>query len=170
MRKTKEFQIFGIDYKTTQFSAMQSLDIIKKPNNLDPIQLLSLTSVKIENDFILLSGKNEINSYVVDKINHLPGAIVLRGLIKYISDYSFSFISDFKMIKTPAKFASDAKHVFSPHIEPMIAQLIHNGYGTLEKFEQYYSLEDAYILFDALVAQGVSEAYSADYAIKHPQK
>ncbi len=163
MRQTKIFDMFGVKYESIQFSAVEAMKILSQKKDNDILFLLKYTSVQGGE---VLDNKESINKNVVDKMNHLPGGIVLRGLTKVIYDFNFGFLLDFKMVKTPIKFLSDSKTIFSAHIDPMLANIISERLASLEKLEQYYSLQDAYILFDILVAKGVTEAYGTDQAIK----
>jgi len=166
MKKIKYFDIFGVEYKTVQFSAAESFPMIERIAKLNPLDILPYTSVKCKDEYIILNNEKSINKYVVDKINHVPNFLVLRALLSIVTDFNFSFLANFKPVKIPSKFAKESKSVFSKYIDIPLSQLIQNQFASLKELEEYYSLEDAFILFDVMISKGINEAYSIDNAGK----
>jgi len=170
MRKIKEFEIFGVKYTSQQFSAMEGIEISSAMDKMDPLRILSLTSVIDGKNIYPLKDGAAINKYVVDKAEVLPPPIVLKGLIKFISDFNFGFLTNWKSISIPSRFRSDSKTVQSENIDPVVSQLLQNDCCSLKDLEQYYSLRDAYIMFDIIIAKSVNSQYAIEDSKKNRPK
>jgi hypothetical protein len=167
MTKTKTFNIFGVTYKTVQFPAVGSMEVMGRIGDMSPIDVLARTAAKANGQWVQLDTREAINEHVRDVINHLPPLTVLRGLTRVINDFSFAFARSWSGVKIPSRFKSDgAEPRTSNYTEPMIAQIIQEGMATLRELEEYYSLEDAFKMFDVIVAKSVNNSLAHEAAMK----
>lgn len=164
--KTKHFSMFGVDYKTTQFPAIAALAIMDNASAIHPIDNLRLTFVKESDEWRALDSREAINRLVVDRAFMLAPRLVLQGLLRMVNDFSFGFTSGWKGVKIPSRFTGGGKPRESSHVDPLIAQLLQEDVASLRELEEYYSLEDAFKMFDVMVAKGVNEALANEAAAK----
>lgn len=171
MKKITKFEAFGIKYKTMQFSAMEGLALIEDDDAMHPCKLLANTQVWTEDaGWCDLSDQNVLNDNIKDLAGVLAPRIALNGITSLVHDFNFQFLNNWKGVKVPARFIDGAHSVSSKHIEPMAAQLIQDGAATLRELEEYYSLEDAFKMFDAIMMKGVNQALSQEAATKKNKK
>jgi hypothetical protein len=165
MTKTKIFNAFGVQYRVTQFPAVTCLAILGMPYDMSPVDALSRTEAQsIAGDWVRLDNRAAINKEVIDKANMLPPIIVLRGIMRLVHDFSFAFAKGWKGVKIPARLQSDSEIKNSQYITPMIAQILTEKMATLRELEEYYSLEDAFKMFDVIVAKSVNTALANESA------
>lgn len=166
MTKTKPFSAFGVDYRSTQFSAVTSLAMMDHMEELSPVDLLSRTEVRDKEDggWVLLNDRRTINSYVKDSLGLIAPMLVLRGVLSIVNEHSFDFARQWRGIKIPSRFQSEAESRHSVYVPPMIATIIQEKMATLRELEEYYSLEDAFKMFDVLVAKGINTALAHEEA------
>jgi hypothetical protein len=164
MTKTKMFDAFGVQYRVTQFSAVTCMTMLGK--DISPLEELSGTEVKGPMEWVRLDNREAINEYVVDKANILPPVLVLRGLVRLVHDFSFAFTKDWKGVKIPVRLQGDGEIKNSTHVQPMMAQIMTEKMATLRELEEYYSLEDAFKMFDVIVAKSINTALAHEAAGK----
>jgi hypothetical protein len=164
--KTKHFSMFGVDYKTTQFAAMPALEIMDQAATISPIESLRLTYAMEDGQWVMLDSRDAINRLVIDKAFILAPRLVLQGVLKMVHEFSFGFTGGWKGVKIPSRFTAGGKPKESSHIDPLAAQLIQEDVASLRELEEYYSLEDAFKMFDVMVAKGVNEALANEAATK----
>lgn len=166
MTKTKHFAAFGVDYRAVQFPAVPSLAMMSSLEELTPMELLSRTEVndKEGGGWVRLDDRNAINSYVKDALNILPPMLVLRGLISVVNEHSFAFAKEWRGVKIPSRFRAEGEVKSSAYVAPMIASILQEKMATLRELEEYYSLEDAFKMFDVIVAKGVNTALAHESA------
>src|SRR5579872_4046299 len=171
MKKTKTFSAFGKRYKTEQFSAMEGLSLMAVSTDLHPCEVLSKTQIWIDPDgWRDLSDQDVVNDNLVDVAEVLAPRIVLNGILSLVHDFNFKFLDNWKSVKVPRRFTDGAQSVSSANVEPMAAQLIQDGVASLRELEEYYSLEDAFKMFDALMVKGINQALSQEAAMKKNKK
>jgi hypothetical protein len=166
--KTKTFDLFGVQYRTKQFTAIRALELMKAPDIL-PLDTLSNTQARHDagHEWIDLDGRAAINRMVIDRIDVMCPTVVLHLLCKVVGEYSFGFTTSFKSVKVPSRFQSDSYTPrSSEHVDPVVAALLEAETATLRELEEYYSLEDAFKMFDVLVANGVNKALAHEAAMK----
>jgi len=164
MRKTKEFELFGIIYESQQFPAVEAFDMIDYISIATPLEVLKYTSVvKYDGTRVFLTKEN-IGKEVKDVIGYAPAKSVLNAVMEIVIAHNFGFLNDWKGIKIPNRFVADSKTEKSTYMEPIIAQLITANIATYEQMETYYSLYDAFSMFDALLVKSVNEAYAQEKA------
>lgn len=159
MTNTKEFEVFGVRYKTTQWPAVQALALIERAEVVTPMEVLGRTSVEVGyNEWLRLDDPRNINAYVRDRISKIPPRVVLLAITKVVNAYSFGFMDGWKGVKVPTRFMSGAETVSSGHVDPVVSQLVQDGVASYRELEEYYSLEDAFKMFDILMAKSLNSA------------
>lgn len=162
MRKKKNFPLFGFNYQMTQLSAMVAFDRITS-DSTDILPLMESVSI----DGVPLNNRAIINEKVVDKIGWIKPRLVLNALIFEINDFNFGFLNIRKQVKVPSHLLSgDRPEPLSKQYmdsSPILAMLVSEGKTTLRELEEYYSLEDAFRLYDIIFFDKLDEA-EANYA------
>jgi hypothetical protein len=162
--ETKIFCTFGRKYRTKQFAAIPALKLMKAEVT-HPTELLKYTEI-YDDGWHLLEDRDAINEYIIDVTDSVAPQLVLRCVLNIVSDHNFGFLVTWKGTKVPSQFCSESKYVRSQHVEPMVTHLIQDGSATMRELEEYYSLQDAYKLFDIGVVKGVNSAYAHEAAMK----
>lgn len=164
-RQSFEFIAFGASYRSKSFSALQGLEIMDRQDEIHPCDMLSDTEVQDENgEWKSLGDRNVVNEHVRDCIGIVPPVFVLRGVMGVVYDMNFRFLEKWKGVKIPSRFVDGSATASSKHISPMIAQIISDGAATMRELEEYYSLHDAFKMFDIIMAKGLNEALSSEAA------
>jgi hypothetical protein len=166
MTKTKYFDAFFVSYRTVQFPAISALDLMGRMYTSSPIEVLSRTAVKVGNEWVQLDNRAAINEHLRDATDSLPPILVLRGITQLINDFSFDFARDWSGVKIPARFKSGADPKSSAYVPSMLSHIMQEGMATLRELEEYYSLEDAFKMFDVLVVKSVNTALAHEAATK----
>ncbi|AWN08528.1 hypothetical protein HOV04_gp26 [Xanthomonas phage XcP1] len=164
--KSTQFTAYGVRYRTKQFTAIQGLEILSKTEKISPVDVLLNTEVQVDGVWLTLSDPFNINEYVKDATLILPAIAVLNGVVDLVRDYNFGFIGDWSGVKVPKRLTEQSSSVSSNHVSPMVSQIIQDGAATMRELEEYYSLQDAFKLFDVMVAKGLSEALANEAASK----
>jgi hypothetical protein len=166
MRKEIIFKAFGKTYRTKQFDAVKSMAFVDRATDMTPVEILSLTEVHNNAEWVPLDNRETINEHVKDVTGLMNPKHTLSGVCNLVSDYSFGFLKTWEGAKVPTRFTSDAEGVASAAIDPILAQLIQEGAATLRELEEYYSLQDAFTMFDVLVVKGINKALGMEAAEK----
>jgi hypothetical protein len=166
-RKSREFSAFGVKYRTTQFAAMRGLELIDEHKNVHPCEMLELTEVYgPDENWHSLAYEDNVNSYVEDSIGVIPPLLVLKAIADLVNEYSFGFLVGWKGVRIPSRFTDGFRPVTTHHAQPLVSQLVQDKTAELRDLEEYYSLEDAFKMFDIMVAKGVNEALANEAASK----
>lgn len=165
-RLVKEFDAFGINYRSTQFSAVYGLDLMEISGDMTPMQVFAGTEVEHNGKWMPLADRYTIDAHVIDLAGIISGYCALKAVMGIVSTHNFGFLIDWKGVKIPGRFLDGATSVASANARPLVAQLQAHGSATLKDLEEYYSLEDAFKLFDINMAKGVNEAYANEAATK----
>lgn len=164
--KTKTFGLFGVEYRTTQFTAVRSLEIMKAEST-HPLEILSRTEVHdLEHGWLPLDSQHAVNTLVKDYTEALAPRMVLHALMRTVNEFSFGFTSHWRGVKIPTRFTSGTDPRNSSYTDPLIASLIQDGVASMRELEEYYSLEDAFKMFDVMVAKGVNAAIAHEQSMK----
>jgi hypothetical protein len=163
MIKTKEFEAFGRQYRTTQFPAVRALEIMEMKVQ-HPVCVLERTEVKQNGVWTALNSAEAINELVFDDAAIIAPRLALNGILSLVGDYSFGFLREWRGAKVPTRFTSGAQSIESKNIDPTIGTLTTEGMATMKELEEYYTLEDAFKMFDALVVKGINAALSQEAA------
>lgn len=170
MRQKITFEAFGITYRTLEFSAAEAASWMGNLEFKTPIDILKLTSVVLYDGTEVVLDEDGINKHVRDCIGHLPPKVVLSGIVNKVTDLNWGFLVDWKAVKIPSRFISGAASVNSEYLPNIISRLIQSESCTLRELEEYYSLRDAFAIFDSLMAKMVNEALANESAQKEAAK
>lgn len=163
-RKTIEFTAFGSKYKTEQFSAVEGLEMIDHIATIPPELLLRQTLVKHEGEWISLSECESINAFVYDAAKAISPLEVLKAVMASVANINFGFLKAWRSLKVPQRFISGARTVDVTTADPLVTTLVQSEVATMKELEEYYSLEDAFKLFDIVMAKGINEALANEAA------
>jgi hypothetical protein len=165
MIRKKTFDAFGSKYRTAQFCAARGLELlnIKNPH---PTEMLGLTEIFVKGEWVSLGESSLINLHVKDCLNVLVPRLVLNGVMSVVHEFNFGFLRTWRGVRIPARFIDDSAVIDSRYTDPLMAQLIQDDAATLRELEEYYSLEDAFRIFDVIVAKSVNAALSTEAAMK----
>jgi hypothetical protein len=170
-RKTKQFDAFGQYYRTIQFSAAEGLSLMERMLTAHPCEMLAHTEARGDDgEWQKLNERDSVNALVIDKANALPPMMVLEGIVNLIRDFNFGFLTWWQSVKIPKRFVDGTKGAKSENIDPMLAQLIQEDVATLKELEEYYSMEDAFKMFDVIIVKGVNSALANEAAMKDSKK
>jgi len=170
--QTKTFTVFGRQYRSRQFAAVRALELMAMPGDIPPCIILGNTEAMIMDGmretgvWCRLDTTEAINLHVRDGIGKMPPIMVMRAITVYSSDHTFKFLKTWRGVKVPSRFRGDSTPVNSVSVDPLIAQLLQDGIATLRELEEYYSLEDAFKMFDVAVAKGVNQALANEDSMK----
>jgi hypothetical protein len=164
-RKSTEFDAFGVKYRTKQFPAIRGLELIDDSKNIHPCEILELTEAQdVQGNWHSLAHPDNINRYVRDVIEVLSPLLVLKAVADLVNEYSFGFLLSWKGVKIPARFTDSFRAVVTQNAQPLVSQLVQDKTADIRSLEEYYSLEDAFKMFDIMVAKGVNEALANEAA------
>jgi hypothetical protein len=170
--KTKSFEMFGVSYRSIQFSAVRALEMIAA-QNVSPLEALERTSVLVGEDWVELDSRERVNQYVRDRAELISPHLVLRGLLKTVGDHSCGIAKGWKGVKIPTRFTADGQGLTtrrSAHVDPVVETILQHDAATLRELEEYYSLEDAFKMLDVIVAKGVNDALAQEAAAKNARR
>lgn len=163
-RKTIEFTAFGGKYKTEQFSAVEGLEMIDHMADIPPEFMLRQTYSYSDGKWNCLSERSAINSFVIDAANAISPFEVLQTVMSSVANINFGFLKEWKCLKVPQRFVSGARTVDVTTADPLVTTLVQSEVATMRELEEYYSLEDAFKLFDIVMAKGINEALANEAA------
>jgi hypothetical protein len=168
MIKTTEFSAFGRKYRTRQFPATQGFAVINMGvSDAPPVVLLQHTeSLGADGKWYSLSVGTNIDALVFDAGGLLAPRAALAGVMNLVYEFSFKFLETWKGVRVPSRFQEGGSILSSSSVEPMISSLIQQETATLRELEEYYSLEDAFIMFDIMTAKAVNESLAYEAASK----
>lgn len=167
MRQLRQFEAFGRKYRTTQFAADEAFSFLGQKEDPHPDVLLKLTEAFNETDSIWYSLGNtqNIDIFVTDTIGFIAPRLVLRAICGIVHDFNFLFMQTWKGIRIPVRF-QEGSGVTSSHADPLGASLIQTGAASLRELQEFYSLEDAFRMFDVMTAKSLTEALAYEDATK----
>jgi hypothetical protein len=169
-RQTREFTAFGIAYRTKQFDAVSGMRFVDTRGADHPCRMLATTEAWHDGAWHSLATPENINRYVYDGARCVSPLMVLRGIVSVIREFNFSFIGTWKGVRVPSRFLTDVDGVASQNVLPMISALIQQEAASLKELEEYYSLEDAFKMFDVMTSKGVNEALANERAMKKAER
>lgn len=165
MRQVITFDAFGRNYRVTQFAAIPALRIMDKRDELAPIDVLAGTEAcDYEDVWHPLSDAGNINAYVTDAALVLPPRAILAAIVIKANEVNFGFLKTWKGTKVPSRFRTDAASISSDHIDPIVQTLTQEDRATYRELEEYYSLEDAFKMFETVVVESVNSALAHEQA------
>lgn len=170
--KSKVFESFGVRYRITQMSAAAAFAVFIAPNS-DPNPIDALAGMEVqdgENGWIPLNDEMSVNTLVRDTRTIVKPRLVLNGLIKVAFDYNCGFLKDRKRIKVPSYLRSVSNEHDTGDEDPVLSALIAEDKATLRELEEYYSLEDAFRIYDVSFRDKLVKAKAQHAAMKEAQK
>jgi hypothetical protein len=168
--KTKTFVCCGGLYRTKEFPAVAGLELLYKGEDAAPDEVLIHTEVNIDGEWYALNNRDAINDFVKDLIGVLPPLFVLKELVSAVKDENFGFLADWRGVKVPNRFLSEAKTVRSEYSAPIISNLIQAEKATLRELEEYYSVHDAFKMFDIVLVNTVNKAFAQEQADREAKR
>lgn len=156
------FELFGIKYRSTQFSAVEGFDILDGLSNVHPLVLLGKSEILLEGKWLAMDAQT--TNKVKDMSNALPPNYALKAVLSTVSNINFGFIDSWRRINVPSRFISDTTAVKADGVSPIVAALVQAEVASLRELEEYYSLEDAYRMFDVVMAKAVNSLLGQEEA------
>ncbi|MDR3449666.1 MAG: hypothetical protein P4M15_07980 [Alphaproteobacteria bacterium] len=125
---------------------------------------MKTTEVESGGEWFKLDTEKAINDYVFDVHELMKPFAMLEEVTSTVKGINFSFLANWKGVKIPPKFISAAKSVQTAYSAPIVSNLIQARQAKLKELEEYYSVEDAFKLFDVVLTNTVNKAYANDFA------
>ncbi|QDH49608.1 hypothetical protein KYLE_52 [Pantoea phage Kyle] len=166
MRKVKQFEVFGVVYENLQMPAVEAFGLIDYITLAEPEEMLRYCSVVKYDGSKVALNKKTIDKEVKDVLGYVPAKAVLSAIMQVVIDHNFGFLQEWKGAKIPSRFVSSGHTEKSTYMEPIIAQIVTANLVQYKDLETYYSLFDAFSMFDALLIKSLNEAYASEAAAK----
>jgi hypothetical protein len=173
MRETKEITLFGHRYRLTQLSAAEAFKYMN--TNRDPLTelmaMLGGAAIYTGGQWARLD-RDHINKYVKDAIDVMQPRLVLKALVKQCNDFNFGFLNSRKSFKVPNYLKPNQDYEVK-QIEgesPVLGVLVAEGKATLRELQEYYSLEDAFRIYDILFVEKLNNAEAHHQAFQKTKK
>jgi hypothetical protein len=169
MRKVTNVTAFGSEYRIRQYSAVDGFEFMTKMESESPEILLKDTSIKVgAKKWVLLDNKESINEYVKDVLNIVDGHEAISKIISFVIEFNFDFLDHWKATEIPSRLCApiDDKDQIEFSDNPVMAQLIANKIATMKELEEYYSLEDAFRMYDIYVEDSLNKALASEASYK----
>lgn len=165
MRKVIKWDYAGKNYRTKHYSAAQAVEILFADGDTPPEEALGLTEIQLSNgSWAALDTADAINSLLVDEHQITSPRSLLNIALSKVSRINFGFLNDWQSVNMPRRFASNVDSIQSDNISPLLGQLVSSGTATLKELEEYYSLQDVFVMLDALTVKAVNEALTHEEA------
>jgi hypothetical protein len=165
-RKTKEFDVFGVQYRTTQFSAARAVELMGKMGRVSPLESLAGTEAMYKGAWEPLTTRAGINRTVIDAAGIVCPTTVLKAVVRVVTEFNFAFLDSWKGVQIPTRFLNGTESRDSRNIDPLLSALLQNEQASLKELQEYYSLEDAFTLYDVIVSKSVNTALANEAAQK----
>jgi hypothetical protein len=166
--KTKMFESFGVRYQVTQMSAAKAFAVFLA-QGADPEPLDALAGMVVldsERGAVPLNDQVSVNTFVRDTRTIVKPRLVLNGLVAVAFDFNCGFLKSRKRIKVPSYLRSDSEPQELGGEDPVLSALIADDKATLRELEEYYSLEDAFRIYDVFFNAQLSKAKAQHAAMK----
>ncbi|WP_250512366.1 hypothetical protein [Caballeronia sp. INDeC2] len=165
-RETFEHTSFGVTYRTQQFSAAYGFKVMGTGlAAIHPTEMLSLTDVRAENgEWVRLDNEAAIDAYVRCLAGSISPRLVLAGVMKVVNKYNWGFLDKWEVVKIPSRFRSDAAAVSRDNVDPFVSRIVAEHYATRKELEEYYSLKDAFDMYDEICVNTVNKLLQQEQA------
>ncbi|MFA8389732.1 hypothetical protein ACEPUD_06340 [Burkholderia ubonensis] len=165
-RQTMEFESFGVRYRVRQMAAYDAFRFFMMEEQPDPVEVLQGAEVKADGCWVALDSAEPINAYVRDTKGILQPRTVLSGLISFVSDFNWGFLKDRKQEKVPKYLQSDSQVRGVEGVSPIMGTIMAAGKASLRELQEFYSLHDAFQIFDVLFFDQLNKAQASYDAAK----
>ncbi|MBC8640171.1 hypothetical protein IAG25_25400 [Caballeronia sp. EK] len=168
-RERFEFVRCGVHYRTQEFSATEGLAITshdaKKGGPVQPHHWLRLTEVQTpEGEWVSLSQPRNIDAYVKAIPAAVAPHIALAEVIDAVRGYNFDFLDTWKPVPVPTRFVTDLTPRKHEGVHPILSRLEGEHLASRRDLQEFYSLRDAFGMFDASCLRAVNAALAAEKA------
>jgi len=167
-RKTKEWEAFGVLYRTQEFSAAFGFEQLDKEGQLpdfEPNVLLAGTEVRTEDcSWSRLDSPRNIDLYVRDVLGRIDAHIVLKSVMNIVWKLNWEFLIGWKPHKIPRRFALISDINIDRRVEPRMGRILNDELATLRELEEYYSLRDAFKMYDLTCEKALDELLTNEAA------
>lgn len=154
-----EFDKCLVSYRTTPFSAEEGMAIAATASGLKPQQLLRLTEVKTANgEWVSLRDPKAINDHVRDAAGIVSPHVALGGVMTTVRRHNFEFLDKWEPVPVPHEFTLNVTLRKRDNVNPILSRLMKENYATKRELQEYYSLKDAFDMFDVICLSAVNEA------------
>jgi hypothetical protein len=160
-RKTDEAELFGVRYRITQMSAAEAFPFIVSKNEPRPLEMLRGVCVKAESGWFDLNVDTYVDTYVRDTRNIFQPRLVLNGLLMFVAGFNWGFLERRSSPKVPTYLRSDSAARQVDGEDPVLTALVAADKATLHELETYYSLEDAFRIYDILFVDQLNKAQAS---------
>ncbi|WP_261525992.1 hypothetical protein [Burkholderia multivorans] len=170
-RQAKEFESFGVRYRIQQMSAFEAFAFVMMKEEPNPIDILrsSAAEAKVDGRWVALDSAEAVDAYVRDVAGALQPRAVLNGLVRVATEYNWGFLNTRKQEKVPSYLRSDSTVRSVDGVSPIMGAIIATGKASLRELQEFYSLADAFQIFDVIFADQLNKAqasYDAAQAMK----
>lgn len=171
MRETKEFDAFGVKYRTREFSAAYGFRHMAARLELHPIELLSATEVQLSDGaWARLDTPRAIDTHVRDVLGFMAAHIVFEAVMAQVRDTTWGFLTDWKLVKIPRRFQSTATSVDRENVNPFMSRIVAENRASKRELEEYYSLRDAFDMYDEICLHSLNSLIQQEAAQKEAER
>ncbi len=135
-----------------------------------PLEILEFAEVHVDGEWFKLNNRDAINDFIVDPIGISTPLFVLKEVCSAVKFVNYGFLADWKGVTIPRRFQNQAETIKSDYTAPLISNLIQADKATLRELEEYYSVEDAFKMFDIVLVNTVNKAYAQEEAEKEAKR
>lgn len=178
MRRIAEYSAFGFKYRFKELSAVDSFRLLLNDIEMEvePMVILDCADASVYDEstkqWIQLDTRDKVNACVKDVASCIANYLVLNGLLLLIREQNIGFLinNQWKPLKIPSRLKSSVDPVVLDHIDPIIGTLVANHLATLRELQEFYSLKDAFDMFDVYSADSLSKALASDAVISETKR
>lgn len=163
MIKTIHFELLGKQYEARQLSARDGFAFIEKDEH-STLEMVAGVSVVSGEGVQALDTNEKIDAEVRDVRGVVPAYKVLSIIYQKVIEINFGFMGSRRQMKVPRRFKAEITPEEVDSIHPTISLLIASGKATMAELETIYSVEDAIIMSDVLLADGINKALAHEHA------
>lgn len=163
-RTITEWDVFGVKYRTRDYSAAFAANLIEERGDPEPRKVLIDTEVLDGESWHSLSDNSNINKFIADKAGILPPQQVLKVIMAHVTRLQFDWLDSWEGVKMPRRFQSLADSIISDNVPSMISTIIGSELATLRELEEYYSLKDLFLMLESLTVKNVNAALAHEEA------
>jgi len=163
-RKTVKFELAHKDFKTTQFSAFHSYEMIFG-EELSPEEVLKDTYMLLsDGNWARLDENSTISALIFHPERVESPLSTLTRLMEKVKEVSCVCMYKWESVKVPKRFISSASTVESPRGMPILSTLFTEKLATLHELQEFYSLDDALRMYDDFTVQNINKALQQEKA------